>query len=69
LTEPERRCPTCGAQFVDERRVSDAASDAPLLLWHCKKHHWWLQSFMHGWIPIDPGAIARDEATTTRDDE
>ena len=69
MTDPERLCPTCGALLVEERSVRDAASDAPVLVWRCEKQHWWLQSLVHGWIPIDPGIIAAEEATTTLEDE
>jgi len=69
MIELEQRFPTCGARLVDERHMSDAATNVPVLMWQCEHHHRWQQSFMHGWIPIDPGAIAGEEATTARDDE
>ena len=64
MTDPEQRCPTCGARLVDELRMSEAARNAPVLVWQCEQQHWWLQSMVHGLIPIDPGARAREKATT-----
>jgi hypothetical protein len=64
MPAPERRCPTCGARLVEELRLSETASDAPGLVWQGEQHHWWLQSMVHGLIPIDPGARAREAATT-----
>jgi len=48
MIELERRFPTCGARLVDERHMSDAATDVPVLVWQCEHHHRWQQSFMHG---------------------
>jgi hypothetical protein len=33
-----------------------------------KKQHWWLQSVVRGWVPIDPGTRGEDEATTGEDE-
>jgi hypothetical protein len=69
MTEPERRCPTCGALLVDERRVNDAATGMAIPGWQCEQQHWWLHSPVHGWMPIDPTDMPVEEPTTTRDDE
>jgi hypothetical protein len=69
MSDPERRCPTCGARLVDERRGSDAARDVLVLVWQREQHHWWLQSFVHGWMPIDPREMPVEEPTTTLEDE
>ena len=68
MTGSERRCPTCGALLVDEVRVNDAHTGTAVPVWQCEQQHWWLQSRMHGLIPIDPGATPREEATTTVED-
>jgi DNA-directed RNA polymerase subunit RPC12/RpoP len=67
MIEPERRCPTCGARLLVELRMSDTTSDAPVLVWQCEQQHWWLQSMVHGLVPIEPDATAREAATTTED--
>ena len=68
MTEPDRRCPTCGARRVDEIRVNDASTGTAVPVWQCAQQHWWLQSMVHGLIPIDPGAMPGDEATTIVED-
>jgi hypothetical protein len=68
MNEAERRCPTRGALLVNERRVSDAASGTAIPVWRCEKQHWWMQSTVHGWVPIDPGAMV-EEAPTPGEDE
>jgi hypothetical protein len=68
MTEAERRNPTCGALLVDERRMSDAATGRATPVWQCEKQHGWLQSMMHGWVPIDPGAKVEEEPTTLEDE-
>jgi hypothetical protein len=69
MTEPERLSPTCGALLVDERRANDAASGTAIPVWQCERQHCWLHSMVHGWVPIDPGAIVEEEATTTVEDK
>jgi hypothetical protein len=54
----------CGARLVLEPGQADAATGASTWLGRCEKQHWWLQSLVFGWIPIDPGAMAMDEAAT-----
>jgi hypothetical protein len=68
MTDPERRCPTCGAPLVDELRMRDPASDVPVLLWQCEQQHWWLQSIVHGLTPIDPATMPGKQAMTTVDE-
>jgi hypothetical protein len=65
MADPDRRCPTCGALLVNERRVSDATGTA-IPVWQCEKPCRWLQSMVHGWVPIDPGAIVEEEPTTVQ---
>ena len=67
MTDPERRCPTCGDPLVDELRMREPASDVPVLLWQCEQQHWCLQSAVHGLTGIDPEAIPGKQATTTED--
>jgi len=69
MTAPERRGPTCGALLVGERRVSNAATGTTILVWQCEQQHVWLQSMVHGWMPIDPGAIVEEEPTPAVRDE
>jgi hypothetical protein len=66
MNEPEGRCQTCGALLVDARRVNYAATGTAIPGWQCEQQHRWLQSMVHGWVPIDPGAIVEEEATTVR---
>ena len=68
MTDPEHRCPTCGARLVDELRMREAASDTPALVWQCEQQHWWLQSIVHGLTPIDPVAMPGTKATPTTED-
>jgi hypothetical protein len=69
MTEPERRCPTSSALLVNERRGSDGAAGTVIPVWQCEKQQWWLQSTVHGWVPIDPGARVEQEPTSTVEDE
>ena len=69
MTEPERCCPSCNARLVNEVRLSDAATATAIPVWQCEQQHWWLQSMVHGWVPIDPEAMAVEEPTTTAEDE
>jgi hypothetical protein len=68
MTESEGHCPICGALLIDELRMGDPATGAPVLVWQCEQQHWWRQSFMHGLVPIEPGAIAGEAPTTTEDE-
>ena len=69
MTEADRRCPTCDALLVDERRARDVASDAAIPVWQCEQQHWWMESMVLGWMPIDPGAMAAEVTMTTVEDE
>jgi hypothetical protein len=68
MTDPERRCPTCGAPLVDELRMRDPASDVPVLLWPCEQQHGWLPSIVHGLTAIDPATMPGKQAMTTVDE-
>jgi len=62
-------CPRCGARLIPEPSLPPATADAGTWLGRCEKQHWWLQSLLFGWIPIDPGAMAKDGVMTTRQDD
>jgi hypothetical protein len=63
-------CPNCGAVLIPEPSLPHATADASTWFGRCENQHWWFQSQVFGWIPIDPGAPAMGEVTTvTKADE
>jgi hypothetical protein len=57
-------CPISGARLVPEPSLPTATADAGMWLGQCENQRWWTQSLVFGWIPIDPGGMAVDGATT-----
>ena len=57
-------CPICGVRLVLERSLPTAAGDGITRIGQCENQHWWFQSAVFGWIPIDPGTTPVGEAIT-----
>jgi len=62
-------CQLCGARLILEQSLRDAEAGESLWIGQCENQHWWLHSPVLGCIPIDPGGMAADEATTTTEDD
>ena len=69
MTDPTPSCPTCGAPLHHEPQEGEDASAGSVRLWQCEHGHWWMQSPGLGWVAFDPGAIATNAATATREEE
>jgi hypothetical protein len=62
-------CPTCGALLVQQHSLHNAATGESPWIGQCHNQHWWLRSPVFGWMPIDPGAVAVDQAATPVQEE
>jgi hypothetical protein len=62
-------CPTCGALLVQQHSLHNAAPGESPWIGQCQNQHWWLRSPVFGWMPIDPGAVAVDQAATPVQEE
>jgi hypothetical protein len=69
MTTSDVVCPLCGARLIPEHSVRDAEAGESLWIGQCENQHWWLQSPVLGCIPIDPGGMAVNRATTTMEDD
>jgi hypothetical protein len=65
MTTSDVVCPHCGARLIPEHSVRDAEAGESLWIGQCENQHWWLHSPVLGCIPIDPGVMAVNGATTT----
>jgi hypothetical protein len=68
MTTSDVICPRCGARLIPEQSVRDTEAGESLWIGQCENQHWWLQSAALGCIPIDPGGMAVNRATTTTED-
>ena len=67
MTATEAVCPICGERLVPEQPLHDARDAGSTWLGRCENQHWGVQSWVFGWIPIDPGVTAGSEMTTLED--
>ena len=62
MTAAEVVCPICGARLVSKPVPDNVTAGASTWLGRCENQHWWLQSPVFGWIPIDPGVMTVEGA-------